>query len=75
MKFKDGLISLIKKTNATIIPLTYSAKVKIRLNTWDKFMVIFPFNKFVAIWGNPFKYNSKVSLDKIKLNLKKSSKE
>ena len=50
MKFKDGLISLIKKTNATIIPLTYSAKVKIRLNTWDKFMVIFPFNKFVAIW-------------------------
>ena len=71
MKFKDGLISLIKKTNATIIPLTYSAKVKIRLNTWDKFMVIFPFNKFVAIWGNPFKYNSKVSLDKNKIELER----
>ena len=27
MKFKDGLISLIK-TNATIIPLTYQQKLK-----------------------------------------------
>ena len=34
-------------------------------------MVIFPFNKFVAIWGNPFKYNSKVSLDKNKIELEK----
>ena len=30
-KIKDGLISLIKKTDALIIPLSYSAKIKIKL--------------------------------------------
>ena len=70
-KIKDGLISLIKKTDAVIIPLSYSAKIKIRLGTWDKFLLIFPFNKFVAVWGTPFKYNARVSFDKNKAILQK----
>ena len=70
-KIKDGLISLIKKTDAVIIPLSYSAKIKIRLRTWDKFLLIFPFNKFIAVWGTPFKYNARVSFDKNKAILQK----
>ena len=70
-KIKDGLISLIKKTDAVIIPLSYSAKIKIRLRTVDKLLVIFPFNKFIAVWGTPFKYNARVSFDKNKAMLQK----
>ena len=54
---KDGLLSILKKTKVTILPLSYSAKFKIKLNTWDKFIFVTPFNKFVAVWGNPIKYN------------------
>ena len=54
---KDGLISILRKTKVTIIPLSYSAKFKIKLKTWDKFIFVTPFNKFVAVWGNPIKYN------------------
>ena len=61
-KIKEGLISMQKKTSSVIFPLCYSAKFYKRLSSWDKFMFVYPFNKFVAIWGNPIIYNKKKSL-------------
>lgn len=61
-KIKEGLISMQKKTSSVIFPLCYSAKFHKRLSSWDKFMFVYPFNKFVAIWGNPIIYNKKKSL-------------
>jgi hypothetical protein len=61
-KIKEGLISMQKKTNSVIFPLCYSAKFYKRLSSWDKFMFVYPFNKFVAVWGNPIIYNKKKSL-------------
>lgn len=58
-EIKDGLISLFIKTGVTVLPLSYSARHKIILNTWDKFILVTPFNKFVAVWGNPLKFDSK----------------
>ena len=66
-KIKPGLISLLKKTNVPVVPLSYSAKFILKLNTWDKFLLVTPFNKFVAVWGKPIIYNHKNSLkDNIK---------
>ena len=56
-RFKDGIMSIQKKTDSIIIPLSYSARFKIKLGSWDNFILIFPFNKFVAVWGNPIKYD------------------
>ena len=61
-KIKEGLISMQKKTNSVIFPLCYSAKFYKRLSSWDKFMFVYPFNKFVAIWGKPIIYDKKKSL-------------
>ena len=66
-KMKEGIVSLLKKTNATVIPLSYSAKFNFKLNSWDKFIFVTPFNKFVAVWGNAIEYNNK---KKIEENLK-----
>ena len=46
---KKGLISLLKKTDVPVIPLSYSAKFKFTLQTWDKFIFVTPFNKFIAV--------------------------
>ena len=62
-KMKEGIVSLLKKTNATVIPLSYSAKFNFRLNSWDKFIFVTPFNKFVAVWGNAIEYNNKKKMD------------
>ena len=61
-KIKEGLVSLQKKTNSVIFPLCYSAKFYKQFSSWDKFMFVYPFNKFVAIWGNPIIYDKKKSL-------------
>ena len=36
-----------------LVPLSFSAKFGKKLGSWDKFLLIFPFNKFVAVWGKP----------------------
>ena len=38
------------------------AKFYKKLGSWDKFMFVYPFNKFVAIWGKPLVYNKNKSL-------------
>ena len=62
-KLKEGIVSLLKKTNATVIPLSYSAKFKFKFNSWDKFIFVTPFNKFVAVWGNALEYNNKKKIE------------
>ncbi len=61
-KIKEGLVSLIKKTGVPIIPLSYSAKFKIKFRSWDNFIFVTPLNKFVAVWGNPISFNQSKSL-------------
>ena len=39
-EIKDGFMSLLKKTNVTVLPLSYSAKFKIKLKTWDEFIFV-----------------------------------
>ena len=73
-KVKDGLISLLKKTNVSVLPLSYSAKFKFTLKTWDKFIFVTPLNKFVAVWGNPFQFDKNKTLAENKLILEKEIK-
>ncbi len=71
---KMGLISLLKKTNVPVLPLSYSAKFKFKLKTWDKFIFVTPFNKFVAVWGNPLQFDKNKTLAENKLILEKEMK-
>ena len=48
-----GVIELAKKTGRPIIPLSFSASKKKILNTWDQFLLPYPFSKGVFIWGEP----------------------
>ncbi len=61
-KVKEGLVSMQRKTNSVIFPLCCSAKFYRKLSSWDKFMFVSPFNKFVAVWGKPMIYDKKKSL-------------
>ncbi len=61
-KVKEGIISMQKKTDTIIFPLSYSAKFKIKFNSWDNFIFVLPFNKIVSVWGNPIVYDRKKSL-------------
>jgi hypothetical protein len=48
-----GVIELAKLTGRAVIPLTFSASKRKIFNTWDQFLLPYPFSKGVFIWGEP----------------------
>ena len=53
MRANDGVIALAKVTGAPIIPLTFSASLRYVLESWDRFVLPFPFGQGVFLWGEP----------------------
>jgi len=48
-----GVIIAASKSGKPIIPLTFGAKRKIHLKSWDRFMIPLPFTDLVVMTGNP----------------------
>lgn len=52
-KAQPGVIVLAKKTGYPILPVSYSAKrIKI-FNSWDRFVLPYPFTRCMAVYGEP----------------------
>jgi len=52
-KIQPGVITLAKKTGYPIVPVSYSAKrIKI-FNSWDRFILPYPFTRCRIIYGEP----------------------
>ena len=52
-KVSDGILSISRLGNASILPVGIGFKKKWVLNTWDKFIIPKPFNQITIIWGEP----------------------
>lgn len=52
-RVKFGVIELARRTGRPIVPVTFSSSKKKIFNSWDKFLLPFPFSKGVFIWGEP----------------------
>jgi len=48
-----GVIGLAKLTGRAVVPLSFSASKGKIFNTWDQFLLPYPFSKGVFIWGEP----------------------
>ena len=69
MRANDGVIALAKVTGAPILPLTFSASLRYVLESWDRFVLPFPFGRGVFLWGEPI-YISK-NADDMKMSEKR----
>ena len=52
-RVQTGVIELAKLTGRAVVPLTFSASKRKIFNTWDQFLLPWPFSKGVFIWGEP----------------------
>ena len=69
-KVSDGILSISRLSNASILPVGIGFKKKWVLNTWDKFIIPKPFNQITIIWGEPLpalKNEKKINQIKSKL--------
>lgn len=52
---KPGIIEIAQKSGLSIVPLSCSSLRKKIFNSWDRFLLPFPFTRAVLIFGKPFK--------------------
>ncbi len=58
---KDGIIKLAQTTGAPIIPIFWHVKKYKILDSWDNFIVPYPFSKGVYAFGNPIYVKKNIS--------------
>lgn len=52
-KAQPGTVELAKITGSPLIPMTYNAKNKMELNSWDRFVIPFPFTLCALNFSEP----------------------
>ncbi|MFO0995685.1 MAG: lysophospholipid acyltransferase family protein [Alphaproteobacteria bacterium] len=53
MRAAPGLVTIARLAGVPIVPLTYAVRRRRVLGSWDRFLVPFPFNRGVFLWGEP----------------------
>ena len=51
--FKIGALVIAQRTGAYLLPFTFSASRTIVFKSWDRFMLLLPFARSVAVYGEP----------------------
>jgi hypothetical protein len=53
IKAQPGSIQIAGITDAPLIPMTFGAKRKLELNSWDRFVIPLPFTRCTVSFGQP----------------------
>lgn len=54
-KFSPGALTVSKLADVDILTYSFCVKRYYRFSSWDRFILVWPFNKGVMIWGKPIK--------------------
>ena len=65
---KEGIIKLAQITGAPIVPLVWATKKFKLINSWDHFVIPFPFSKGVYTFGEPIYVDKKINKKKFEIS-------
>ena len=66
-KVKEGIIKLAQITNTPIIPLVWATRKYKIINSWDNFVLPYPFSKGIYSFGRPIYIEKKIDMNKFEL--------
>jgi len=72
---QPGVILLAQKTGYPIVPVTYSAKRRWVLNSWDRFIIPYPASPCLLLYGHPVHVPSGGGLEQIERSSKELGQE
>ena len=64
---KEGIIKLAQITGTPIVPLVWATKKFKLINSWDHFVIPFPFSKGVYTFGEPIYVDKKINKKKFEI--------
>lgn len=53
MNVKPGVVAMARMADVAIIPVAYSCRRRLVLDTWDRLILPLPFTRGVFLWGEP----------------------
>jgi len=65
---KEGIIKLAQITGVPIVPLVWTTKKFKLINSWDHFVIPFPFSKGVYTFGKPIYVDKKINKKKFEIS-------
>ena len=66
-KVKEGIIKLAQITNTPIIPLVWATRKSKIINSWDNFVLPYPFSKGIYSFGKPIYIEKKMNINNFEL--------
>lgn len=64
-KVKEGIIKLAQITDTSIIPLVWATNKFKLINSWDSFVIPYPFSKGVYSFGKPINVKKKINEEEL----------
>ncbi len=71
-KVSEGIVKIAINSQVPIIPLGFASNKNFKLNSWDSFLITYPFSKCSFVWGDPITIPSTTNdaeIDKYKIFL------
>ena len=72
---KEGIIKLAQMTNTPIIPLIWATRKFKIINSWDNFVLPYPFSKGIYSFGKPIHIEKEINIKKFELERQNLEKE
>lgn len=66
-RVKDGIIKLAQITSTPIIPLVWATRKFKIINSWDNFVLPYPFSKGIYSFGKPIYIKKKININNFEL--------
>ena len=64
-KVSDGIIKIAKTSKIPIIPVGYWSSKSFSLNSWDSFLITYPFSRSIFTWSEPILIPHNIEGDEI----------
>lgn len=74
-QIKDGVIQLARISGRPVVPLAYVCNRGYRFNSWDRFLLPYPFARAVYCYGSPQFFSRAQTLDECRLRLQRAMDE
>jgi lysophospholipid acyltransferase (LPLAT)-like uncharacterized protein len=72
---KPGVAQVARITGRPILPLSFASSRSRRFNSWDRFLLPYPFSRGVFVWGEPLYYREDEAIEAFRLRIEEALRD
>jgi lysophospholipid acyltransferase (LPLAT)-like uncharacterized protein len=72
---KQGVAHVARVTGRPILPLSFASSRFRRFDSWDRFLLPYPFSSGVFVWGEPLYYRKGETLETFRLRIEEALRD